>query len=80
MSENNELAKFIEHDLINHPPHYSTGEHEPIEVIKEWELGFLLGNVVKYIARHERKGNPLQDLRKARFYLDRRISELEGSE
>jgi len=67
-----------EPDLINHPPHYTTGDHEPIDVIAEWGLGFLLGNVVKYIARHERKGNPLQDLRKAKFYLDRRIEELEA--
>jgi hypothetical protein len=60
-------------DNINHPQHYTSREIEPIDVIENWELGFHLGNVVKYIARANYKGTYLDDLRKARWYLDRLI-------
>lgn len=65
-------------DAINHPPHYTQGKIEPIDAIEDWKLGFHLGNTVKYIARAEHKGAPLQDLKKARWYLDRHIQNLEG--
>jgi len=62
------------HDSINNPSHYSEGrKYEPIEVIEDWGLGFGLGNAVKYISRAGRKGDFLQDLKKARFYIDREI-------
>ena len=61
-------------ETVNHPPHYNTGEYEVIDVIEDWGLGFHAGNVVKYIARAKHKGNELEDLRKARFYLDRLIN------
>jgi hypothetical protein len=68
-------------DMVNHPPHYARGDHyEPIKVIEAWELGFHLGNCVKYIARYKKKGTPLQDLKKARWYLDRKIARMEGRE
>lgn len=67
-------------DPINHPPHYTHGKIEPIDVIEDWQLGFCDGNAVKYIARHRHKGTPLTDLRKARWYLDRLIKQLEGTE
>lgn len=66
-------------DMINHPPHYTSGPRhtvcgETIEVIDLTEpLGFCLGNVVKYVLRCDRKGAPLEDLAKARWYLDREI-------
>lgn len=63
-------------DMVNKPPHYSIGI-EPIDAIESWDLGFCLGNTVKYIARAEHKGTPLQDLQKARWYLDREIASLE---
>lgn len=64
-------------DVINHPPHYkSAAGLESIDVIEAFELGFHLGNVVKYILRHTKKGSPLQDLKKARWYLDREIERL----
>jgi hypothetical protein len=68
-------------DPVNHPKHYSAGGFEAIKVIEAWELGFCLGNTVKYIARAGKKeGNSeLQDLQKAMWYLDRRIQQLEGS-
>lgn len=61
------------HDTVNHPPHYNTGGIEVIEAIEAWGLGFHLGNAVKYIARANHKGSRLEDLRKARWYLDREI-------
>lgn len=62
-------------DNVNHPDHYG-GKDDPYEVIKvieAWGLGFRLGNAVKYIARAGKKGSRLEDLKKARWYLDREI-------
>jgi hypothetical protein len=65
-------------DPVNHPSHYVAGRrHEPIDVIEDWRLGFHLGNTVKYIARAGRKEDASEDLRKARWYLDREIARLE---
>lgn len=66
------------HDPVNHPSHYTLGGVEVIDAIEAWDLGFHLGNAVKYIARAEHKGNALEDLKKARFYLDREIANREG--
>jgi len=63
-------------DPINHPAHYTFSAVEPIDVIEAWQLGFHLGNAVKYIARAERKGACLEDLKKARWYLDREIGRM----
>lgn len=62
-------------DAVNHPPHYGGADnpYEAIKVIEAWKLNFNLGNSVKYIARAEHKGSALQDLKKARWYLDREI-------
>lgn len=61
-------------DVINRPSHYTEDrEIEPIDVIDDWELGFYEGQVLKYISRAGRKDDRLQDLRKAKFYLDRLI-------
>lgn len=67
-------------DPINHPAHYGGAEnpYEAIKVIEAWGLGFCLGNAVKYISRAGRKVDPtIQDLKKARWYLDREIANLE---
>jgi hypothetical protein len=65
-------------DPVNHPPHYTFGKHEPIDVIEDWKLSFCLGNVVKYIARAGRKNNDrLEDLKKAQWYLNREIEQQE---
>lgn len=61
-------------DNINHPKHYNYGDIEPIDVIEDWGLPYHLGNVIKYIARAEHKGNMVEDLKKARWYLDRHIN------
>jgi hypothetical protein len=63
-------------DPINHPTHYTFSRIEVIDAIEAWELGFHLGNVVKYVARADRKGNRFNDLQKARWYLDREIRRL----
>lgn len=63
-------------DPVNHPLHYGGKDnpYEAIKVIEAWELGFCLGNAIKYISRAGKKNNTLEDLRKARWYLDREIS------
>ena len=60
-------------DIINNPSHYVTGGIETIDFIEAKLLGFNLGNVVKYISRADHKGKRIEDLEKARFYLDREI-------
>ena len=70
-------------DAINHPSHYSEGrKYEPIEVICDWGLNFDLGNTVKYVSRAGRKANnsAVQDLKKAKFYLEHAIKKLEEDE
>lgn len=58
---------------VHHPSHYNTGQIEVIDAIDDWGLGFSLGNCVKYVARAEHKGRPLEDLEKAKWYLDHEI-------
>ena len=55
---------------VNHPKHYNTGKVEVIDAIESWEMGFCDGNVIKYVARHRFKGRPLEDLKKAKWYLE----------
>lgn len=65
-------------DPVDNPAHYCEGRtYMPIDVIEDWELGFNLGSCLKYIARAGRKGDALEDLKKARFYLDREIGTME---
>lgn len=66
-------------DTVNHPSHYCFGRFEVIDVLSEWfPTDPLLWQVGKYIARASRKGNELEDLKKAKFYLERRIALMEG--
>lgn len=66
------------HDAVNSPSHYAEGrEFETIDVIEDWNLGYHLGNAVKYISRAGRKDDILQDLKKAQWYLNREIENLE---
>ena len=69
----NEIRK----EAVNHPSHYNSGQVEVIDAIEDWKLGFNLGNTVKYVARAEHKGKQLEDLKKAKWYLEREISRLE---
>lgn len=61
---------------IDHPNHYNTGNIEVIDAIEDWGLGFHLGNVVKYVARAGHKGDALEDLEKAQWYLEWLIEKL----
>lgn len=69
-------------ETINHPPHYGGADnpYETIKVIEAWGLNFSLGNAIKYISRAGKKGSRkhhrLQDLKKARWYLEREIESL----
>ena len=71
-------------EQVNHPSHYGGEDntYEAIKVIENWNLGFCLGNTVKYISRAGKKdsGKVLEDLRKSRWYLDREIRNLEQAE
>jgi hypothetical protein len=58
-------------------PHQGFSSIEPIAAIEAWQLGFHLGCVVKYVCRAGRKGDKVEDLQKARWYLDREIARLE---
>jgi hypothetical protein len=66
----------VKADPVNHPTHYTTGGIETIDFIEAKKLGYNLGNVVKYITRSGLKGNQLEDLRKAQWYLSREIATL----
>lgn len=63
-------------DAVDHPSHYNHGTIEVIDVIEDWGCGFNDGNAIKYLARHRHKGRPLEDLKKARWYLEREIQRL----
>lgn len=72
-------------DSVNHPSHYANSKIEPIDFIEDRNLNFNLGNVVKYISRCGKKkskglsaeAKALEDLKKARFYLEREIANRE---
>lgn len=67
----------LKEDVINHPSHYTRGKIEVIDFIEDQQLPYHLGNVIKYIARAGYKGDKLdklEDLKKARWYLDRYIN------
>ncbi len=82
-SAKNPVNKPLSHrESVNHPDHYGGKDnpYEAIKVIEDWDLNFNLGNTVKYISRVGKKLNSLEDLKKARWYLDREINELEKYE
>lgn len=65
-------------EVVNHPQHYGGDTtYEAIKVIEAWGLGFHLGNVVKYISRWDKKGDAVENLKKAQWYLQRKIEQLE---
>ena len=72
-----ENEKIVSEETIDHPQHYTKGKIEVIDFIEDKKLNFHLGNVIKYITRADHKGKKLEDLKKARWYLDREISKLE---
>lgn len=73
-SQNSQGSKIIgPFNDVDHPRHYCQGKFEVIDVIEDWKLDYHLGNAIKYIARCEHKGDLITDLKKAIWYLRRRI-------
>jgi hypothetical protein len=74
------MAKKAENNVVNHPEHYTQGGIECIDAEKaalgDLFMGFLIGNALKYLWRFRHK-NGIEDLKKARWYLDRAIKEQE---
>ena len=67
-------------DLVNRPPHYRDGGIEVIDFIEAKDLNYRLGNVVKYVSRAGKKNSdPVQDLEKAAWYLQREIAARKGA-
>jgi hypothetical protein len=64
------VAAVMPKEKVNHPQHYNQGKIEVIDAIDDWGLDFCEGNIVKYVTRSRHKGNRLQDLEKAKWYLD----------
>jgi hypothetical protein len=67
-------------ETVNHPDHYNSKGIEVIDVIRAFDLSFSLGNVVKYVTRAGKKHKEtyLEDLKKAKWYLDEEIRYVEG--
>ena len=65
-----------ENDVVKHPAHYCYGKYEPKDIIRDWGLNFNLGNVIKYVARAGHKNDILEDLLKAKQYLEFEIEAL----
>ena len=68
-------------EMVNHPNHYGgeNNQYEAIKVIEAWDLDFHLGNTVKYISRAGKKDKELQDLKKALWYLERKIQNIKDA-
>lgn len=68
----------MDNEQVNHPSHYTDGKIEVIDFIEDKELGFHLGNSIKYISRAGKKdpNKEIEDLDKALWYLQRRIQNL----
>lgn len=67
-------------EKVDHPAHYGgvDNPYEAIKVIDAWGVSFCLGSVLKYVCRAGKKHSRIEDLRKARWYLDHEIKRLEA--
>ena len=77
------IAGKQEVDAVNHPPHYTTGGIETLDVIRakmspDRFQGYLMGNVLKYLLRCEYKEKRIEDIKKAQFYLNLLVEEMGG--
>ena len=75
----NGKVRWVKPDAVNNPAHYTVGGIETIDFIEAKKLGYNLGNVVKYITRADHKDNKLEDLRKAQWYLEREVWNVENN-
>jgi hypothetical protein len=82
MSENKTETEFVSfEDSVNHPKHYNInwkGEQaiETFDYIRSWRMDYAQGNIIKYVSRYPYKGKAIQDLKKARWYLDQLIMQV----
>lgn len=77
-NKNSETQPTNTYDIVENPRHYTQGRlYEPKDVIRDWELNFNLGSAVKYISRAGRKNDKLEDLKKAKQFLEFEIEYLE---
>jgi hypothetical protein len=72
------MKEIQEREMVNHPDHYQGNKTEVIDIIEDYDLGFSLGNAIKYILRADKKGNKKQDLEKAIWYINRELSKFKG--
>jgi len=77
----------IQKDTVNHPPHYTNRKMEAIDIIEmiieiepNNKVAYAMSNVLKYLLRFRSKGNTIEDVKKARWYLDRMIKHLEDED
>jgi hypothetical protein len=72
---------WVKPDPVDHPPHYKAGGIETIDFIEAKDLNYRLGNVIKYVSRAGKKVNsdPIEDLKKALWYLQREINVRKGA-
>jgi len=70
---------YREDDPVNHPKHYTQGI-EVTDFIASWQMDWFRGNIIKYIVRCPYKGNPVNDLEKAKWYIDDLIKRLDSDE
>jgi len=64
--------------MVNAPPHYRQGQIEVIDFIVDQKMDYCLGNAIKYLARYRFKGSPVEDLKKAKFYINKLIKKEEA--
>lgn len=74
-----QLQRLGKKETVNHPSHYNQGEIEVIDYIEDLGIGedFCIGNAIKYISRYKHKHDPIEDLQKAKWYIDRVIKAYE---
>lgn len=67
-------------EMVSHPKHYDKGDstYEPYKVIKAWNCNFNIGSAIKYLARYKNKWNAIEDLKKAKQYIDFEIESLKS--
>ena len=70
----------VKKEMVDHPAHYNRGKYEAIDIIESLEMNFNLGNALKYLFRAGHKDDIIQDLKKAKWYLEREIQRLSKGE
>lgn len=76
-NDTSEYRRVTASDMVHHPPHYNS-HPSGVECIQITEhMNFCIGNAIKYLWRHADKGDPVENLKKAKWYIEREIARLE---